>query len=185
MAIILVSNLTEVLQYVGTVGVTHGLWLAVYRGQLLVRDQVVLHCLPECLRRVPVEDAKVGLKVWEPEVDGAGGEDVVTLQQTTAELRHEGEAVEVLEVDVRHVARAELLAERRQSHPGTAPAVVSPVRQAAEHLAVPGGADHHVGQLDWPDAVGVTELVQAPEQQQDVNWAVSTDYQTFSMEREH
>ena len=73
---------------------------------------------------------------------------MVSLQETTAELGHVTQAVEVLEVDVGHIACAELLAERRQSDPRAAPAVVSPVRQAAEHLAVPGGADHHVGQLD-------------------------------------
>ena len=87
---------------------------------------------------------------------------MVALQETAAELGHVAEAVEVLEVDVRHVAGAELLAEGRQAHPGTALAVVPPVRQAAEHLAVPGGADHHVRQLDRGHTVGVTELVQAP-----------------------
>ena len=87
---------------------------------------------------------------------------MVALQKTTAELRHVTQAVEVLEVDVRHIAGAELLTERRQSNPGTTPTVVSPVRQAAEHLAVPGGADHHVRQLDRGHTVGVTELVQAP-----------------------
>ena len=87
---------------------------------------------------------------------------MVSLQETTAELGHVTQAVEVLEVDVGHIASTELLAERRQSNSRTAPAVVSPVRQAAEHLAVPGGADHHVRQLDGGHTVGVTELVQAP-----------------------
>ena len=87
---------------------------------------------------------------------------MVSLQETTAELGHVTQAVEILEVDVGHIASAELLAEWRQSHPGTAPAVVPPVRQAAEHLAVPGGADHHVRQLDGAHTVGVTELVQTP-----------------------
>ena len=79
-----------------------------------------------------------------------------------AQLTHVAQTVEVLEVDVRHIAGAELLTERRQSNPGTTPAVVSPVRQAAEHLAVPGGADHHVRQLDGAHTVGVAELVQTP-----------------------
>ena len=87
---------------------------------------------------------------------------MVTLQEAGAELGHVAQAVEVLEVDVGHVARAELLAEGRQSNPGTATAVVSPVSQAAEHLAVPGGADHHVRQLDGAHTVRVTELVQTP-----------------------
>ena len=87
---------------------------------------------------------------------------MVALQETATELGHVAEAVEVLEVDVGHVARAELLAEGRQSNPGTATAVVSPVSQAAEHLAVPRGADHHVRQLDRAHTVGVTELLQTP-----------------------
>ena len=87
---------------------------------------------------------------------------MVSLQETGAQLGHVAQTVEVLEVDVRHVASAELLAERRQSNPGTTPTVVSPVRQAAEHLAVPGGADHHVRQLDGAHTVGVAELVQTP-----------------------
>ena len=35
--------------------------------------------------------------------------------------------------------------------------------EAAEDLGVPGGADHHVRQLDPPDVARVAELVNAPE----------------------
>ena len=110
-----------------------------------------------------MEDAEVFLKVGEPEVDRTRGEDIVTLQEAAAELGHVVEAVEVLEVDVGDVAGTKLLAERRQSDPGTALGVVPPVRQAAEHLTVPRGADHHVRQLGRPDVVRVTELVEASE----------------------
>ena len=140
----------------------HSLGLPVYRSEGLEGDEIVLDGVAPGVRRVPVEDTEVCLKVGEPEVDRTGGENLVALQETTAELGHVAQAVEVLEVDVGHVAGAELLAEWRQSNPGTTPAVVSPVRQAAEHLAVPGGADHHVRQLDRGHGVGVTELVQTP-----------------------
>ena len=133
------------------------------RSELLEGDHVVLHRVPSDLGRVPVEDPEVFLKVGEPEVDRTRGEDIVTLQEAAAELGHVVEAVEVLEVDVGDVAGTELLAERRQSNPGTALGVVSPVRQAAEHLTVPRGADHHVRQLGRPDVVRVTELVEASE----------------------
>ena len=104
---------------------------------------------------------------------------MVSLQETTAELGHVTQAVEVLEVDVGHIAGAELLAERRQSNPRTTPAVVSPVRQAAEHLAVPGGADHHVRQLDGAHTVGVAELVQTPAVSRRVNIITSSVRQSL------
>ena len=141
---------------------SHSLGLAVYRSQRLEGDEIILDGVAPRLRGVPVEDTEVCLKVGEPEVDRTGGENLVALQETTAQLGHVTQAVEVLEVDVRHIAGAELLAEWRQSNPSTTPAVVSPVRQAAEHLAVPGGADHHVRQLDRGHTVGVAELVQTP-----------------------
>ena len=45
---------------------------------------------------------------------------------------------------------------------GAAGSVVASVRQAGEHLGVPGRADHHVGHADPVQLARVAELVEAP-----------------------
>ena len=40
--------------------------------------------------------------------------------------------------------------------------MVASVRQAGEHLGVPGRADHHVGHADPVQLARVAELVEAP-----------------------
>ena len=56
-----------------------------------------------------MEDAEGGVHVGELEVDGAGGQDAVALEQAARHLGHVVEALEVVEVDVGHVPAAQFL----------------------------------------------------------------------------
>ncbi len=58
---------------------------------------------------IPVEDPEGCVHVGEAEVEGGGGQDPVPLQHAGGQLRHERQAPEILEVDVRHFSRTQLL----------------------------------------------------------------------------
>ena len=75
----------------------------------LVDKGVVFNRIAKHVRFVPVEDPEGCVDVRELEVDGGGGQNPVALQQAARHLRHVGEALEVVEVDVGHVPAAKLL----------------------------------------------------------------------------
>ncbi len=58
---------------------------------------------------IPVEDPEGCVHVGEAEVEWGGGQDAVPLQHAGGQLRHEGQAPEILEVDVGHFSRTQLL----------------------------------------------------------------------------
>ncbi len=60
---------------------------------------------------IPVEDPEGCVHVGEAEVEGGGGQDSVPLQHAGGQLRHERQAPEILEVDVSHFSRTQLLKE--------------------------------------------------------------------------
>ena len=56
-----------------------------------------------------MEDPEGFVHVGEPEVEGGGGQDAVPLQHAGGQLRHVGQAPEVLEVDVRYFSGTQFL----------------------------------------------------------------------------